>query len=87
MTPLTGSGRQTPPNVNPAAPSNGALTLYAESTVLSKRDSKSRPTQGIVTVSTLGLNQDGIEVMSFERTMLIYKRGHPRAPRAVWPAY
>jgi itaconyl-CoA hydratase len=50
-------------------------TLYAESTVLSKRDSKSRPTQGIVTVSTRGLNQDGIEVMSFERTMLIYKRG------------
>jgi len=51
-------------------------TLYAESTVLSKRESKSRPTQGIVTVSTRGLNQDGKEVMSFERTMLIYKRGH-----------
>jgi itaconyl-CoA hydratase len=51
-------------------------TLYAESTVLSKRDSKSRPTQGIVTVSTRGFNQDGKEVMSFERTMLIYKRGH-----------
>ena len=51
-------------------------TLYAESTVGSKRESKSRPTQGIVTVSTRGLNQDGKEVMSFERTMLIYKRGH-----------
>jgi itaconyl-CoA hydratase len=51
-------------------------TLYAESTVLSKRDSKSRPTQGIVTVLTRGLNQEGKEVMSFERTMLIYKRGH-----------
>jgi len=51
-------------------------TLYAESTVLSKRESKSRPTQGIVTVFTRGLNQDGVEVMSFERTMLIYKRGH-----------
>jgi len=51
-------------------------TLYAESTVLFKRESKSRPTQGIVTVSTRGLNQDGKEVMSFERTMLIYKRGH-----------
>src|SRR5882724_3445157 len=48
-------------------------TLYAESTVLSKRESKSRPTQGIVTVSTRGVNQDGVEVMSFERTMLIYK--------------
>jgi itaconyl-CoA hydratase len=51
-------------------------TLYAESTVLHTRESKSRPTQGIVTVATRGLNQDGIEVMSFERTMLIYKRGH-----------
>ena len=51
-------------------------TLYAESKVLSKRESKSRPTQGIVTVSTRGVNQDGTEVMSFERTMLIYKRGH-----------
>jgi itaconyl-CoA hydratase len=51
-------------------------TIYAESTVLHKRESKSRPTQGIVTVSTQGLNQNGDEVMSFERTMLIYKRGH-----------
>jgi itaconyl-CoA hydratase len=51
-------------------------TLYAESTVLHKRESKSRPTQGIVTVATRGINQDGIEVMSFERTMLIYRRGH-----------
>ena len=51
-------------------------TLYAESTVLHKRESKSRPTQGIVTVSTRGVNQEGVEVMSFERTMLIYKRGH-----------
>src|ERR1700733_2091898 len=51
-------------------------TLYAESTVLSKRESKSRPTQGIVTVSTRGLNQDGEEVMSFERTMLVHRRGH-----------
>jgi itaconyl-CoA hydratase len=51
-------------------------TLYAESTVLHKRESKSRPTQGLVTVATRGVNQDGIEVMSFERTMLIHRRGH-----------
>jgi itaconyl-CoA hydratase len=51
-------------------------TLYAESTVLHKRESKSRPTQGIVTVSTRGINQDGVEVMSFERTMLVHRRGH-----------
>lgn len=50
-------------------------TLYAESEVLSKRESKSRPTQGIVNIATRGVNQKDQEVMSFERTMLIYKRG------------
>jgi itaconyl-CoA hydratase len=42
--------------------------------VLSKRLSRSRPTQGIVTVQTTGTNQDGVVVMTFERTMLIYTR-------------
>src|SRR5258708_40038833 len=50
-------------------------TLYAESTVLHKRESKSRPTQVIVTVRTRGINQAGGEVMSFGRTMLGYRRG------------
>ena len=49
-------------------------TLYAESKVLSKRESKSRSTQGIMTVETQGFNQHGKQVMIFERTMLIYKR-------------
>jgi acyl dehydratase len=51
-------------------------TLYAETQVLEKRESKSRPTQGIVTVKTSGKNQDGAEVISFERTVLVPKRGH-----------
>jgi len=51
-------------------------TLYAESEVLAIRESKSREHQGIVTVKTRGLNQDGDEVISFERAMLIPKRGH-----------
>jgi itaconyl-CoA hydratase len=63
-------------NVKATHPVFAGDTLYAESTVLSKRDSKSRPTQGIVTVSTRGINQEGKEVISFDRTMLIYKRGH-----------
>src|SRR5215813_2168633 len=62
--------------VKATAPVFSGDTLYAESTVVQKRESKSRPTQGIVTVETRGLNQDGKEVMSFERTMLVYKRGH-----------
>ena len=51
-------------------------TLTAESEVLSKRESASRPTQGIVTVRTLGKKQDGTTFMSFERTVLVPKRGH-----------
>lgn len=50
-------------------------TLYAESEVLDKRESSSRPEQGIVTVKTIGKNQDDKIVCTFERTMLIWKRG------------
>lgn len=62
--------------VRATAPVFAGDTLYAESKVLSKRESKSRPGQGIVTVETRGVNQDGVEVMRFERTMLVYRRGH-----------
>lgn len=51
-------------------------TLYAESEVLTKRLSDSRPHQGIVTVLTRGFNQEGTQVISFERSMLIPERGH-----------
>ena len=51
-------------------------TLYAESEVLDKRESKSRPGAGIVSVKTAGLNQEGIKVCEFNRTMLIMKRGN-----------
>jgi len=51
-------------------------TLYSRSEVLEKRESKSRPNVGLVTVRTTGFNQDGKEVMSFKRTALIYRRGH-----------
>jgi acyl dehydratase len=51
-------------------------TLTCESQVLDKRESKSRPGAGIVTVKTDGYNQDGKLVCTFNRTMLIAKRGH-----------
>ena len=49
-------------------------TLYAESEVLDKRESKSRPNAGLVTVKTIGLNQNQVKVAEFNRTMLIMKR-------------
>ena len=51
-------------------------TIYAESEVLEKRESKSRPTQGIVKVKTIGKKADGTVFMSYERTVLVPKRGH-----------
>lgn len=51
-------------------------TLYAESEVLEKRESNSRPTAGVVTVRTIGKNQDGKIICTFERSILVAKRGH-----------
>ena len=58
------------------APVFNGDTLYAESEVLAKRESKSRPTQGLVTIKTTGRNQDGLSVIEYERTFLIPKKGH-----------
>lgn len=53
-------------------------TIYSQSEVLTARVSRSRPDVGVVTVRTTGYNQDGVVVISFKRTILVYKRG--RAP-------
>ena len=56
-------------------------TLYAQTEVLSMRESRSRPSMGIVEVKTTGYKQDGTVVMTFRRTILVYKRGHvPERP-------
>jgi itaconyl-CoA hydratase len=51
-------------------------TIYAETRILSVRESNSRPTMGIVEVETTGYKQDGTVVLTFRRTVLVYKRGH-----------
>lgn len=58
------------------APVFAGDTLYGESAVLEKRESKSRPEAGLVTVSTSGRNQHGTVVCTFERTILVARRGH-----------
>ena len=45
--------------------------------MLAVRESASRPYAGIVTCHTRGLNQDGDEVMSWKRTVMVYKRDAP----------
>jgi itaconyl-CoA hydratase len=61
-------------------------TLYSQSEVLDKRESKSRPNVGIVTVKTAGFNQDGIIVITFKRSVMVYKRGfEPKIARPLAP--
>jgi acyl dehydratase len=55
-------------------------TLYSRSEVLEVRASRSRPNVGIVRVKTTGVNQDGVTVIEFTRTFMVYKRDH--APSA-----
>ena len=58
-------------NVQLVAPVFIGDTIYAETTVLEKRTSRSRPGQGLVTVATRGLKQDGTVFLTWERTFLV----------------
>ena len=50
--------------------------------MLNKRESNSRPDQGILTIRTIGRNQRGEVVCEFERTMLVMRRGNPLEEKA-----
>jgi len=49
-------------------------TIYAKTKILDKRDSTSKPDRGIVYVETIGYNQNGEDVISFRRKVLIKKQ-------------
>ena len=55
-------------------PVHAGDTLYAETTVVAARPSASRPDAGVVTVRTVGRNQDEVAVCEFERTFLTPRR-------------
>jgi len=58
-------------------------TIYSQSEVPEKRESRSRPSIGIVNVKTSGFNQDGAIVITFQRTMMVCQRGQaPVIPHA-----
>ena len=63
-------------NIKLTAPVFAGDTLYAESEVLAKRESKSRPTQGIVSTRTTGVNADGTIVITYDRSFLVPKEGY-----------
>ncbi len=66
-------------------------TIYAETRVLGKQESSSKPDRGIVTVETKGFNQHGDEVCYFRRKVMVWKRANaperkrPYDGQDVWP--
>lgn len=61
-------------NIQHLAPVFIGDTIYARTTVLDKRESKSKNDRGIVYVETTGYNQDGVEVIRFRRHVLIKRK-------------
>ena len=49
-------------------------TLFCESEVLEKKESKSKPDRGTVKVHTRVLNQDGVLVAEFKRLVLVPRK-------------
>ncbi|MEY2567021.1 MAG: hypothetical protein QOE35_1550 [Actinomycetota bacterium] len=49
-------------------------TIYAETRVLDKKESSSKPDRGIITVETKGINQRGEEVCYFRRKLMVWKQ-------------
>lgn len=49
-------------------------TLYSESEVLEKRESRSRPEMGIVRFRTRGLTQDGAVAVEYVRSVMVWRR-------------
>ena len=54
-------------------------TLWTETEVTAKRESRSRPEVGIVSVRCRGINQRREVVIEFKRTFMIYRRNAPEA--------
>lgn len=49
-------------------------TIYVRTKVISKRESKSKPDRGIVYVESIAYNQNGVDVLSFRRNVLVKKK-------------
>jgi acyl dehydratase len=60
-------------------------TLWAESEVLSVRESRSRPSVGIVEIRTRGINQRREVELEFRSSFMVFKRDAPEA-QSIFPA-
>lgn len=61
------------------APTFHGDTIYAETKVLDKKLSRSKPDRGVITVETIAYNQRGENVLSFKRRVLVPTREHEEA--------
>lgn len=66
------------------APTFHGDTIYAETKVLDKQLSRSKPDRGIVTVETIAYNQRGENVLSFKRRVMVPTREHDEARQRVF---
>lgn len=66
------------------APTFHGDTIYAETKVLDKQLSRSKPDRGIVTVETIAYNQRGENVLSFKRCVMVPTREHDVARQRVF---
>jgi acyl dehydratase len=62
-------------NVKHPNPAFHGDTIYAETEVLEKRESKSRPEAGLVRLRHIGRKPDGTVVVELERTVMFLKKG------------
>lgn len=49
-------------------------TIYVRTKILDKRESRSKPDRGIIYVESVAYNQNGTDVLSFRRKVLVKKR-------------
>ena len=66
------------------APTFHGDTIYAETKVLDKKLSTSKPDRGIITVETIAYNQRGETVLSFKRQVMVPTKQHDEARQHAW---
>jgi acyl dehydratase len=71
-------------NVKHLAPTFHGDTIYAETTVLDKKLSNTKPDRGVITVETIAYNQRGERVLSFKRRVLVPTKEFEEARQQAW---
>ena len=71
-------------NVKHLGPTFHGDTIYAETRVLDKKLSSSKPDRGIVTVETIAYNQRGENVLSFKRRVMVPTKEYDEAWQRAW---